>query len=219
MKINNQNKKEAVVALNGNITGKVEKYQHLFTDENLTFIAADGGALFLDKIGIIPDIIIGDMDSLTTVQIENFKNKGAAVIKYPVQKDETDGELALNYCIENELKQVYLVGCQGGRFDQQLANIFLLEYGFENNISAVIKEPELEAGIISDYQEFNQLKQHRLSLLPLSREVEGVTIKGCKYNVSDINLLRYKTRGISNKILQKKAQVKIKKGLLLYIIN
>lgn len=219
MQPQNNYKREAVVALNGSILAKVEKYQNLFAYKKLTFIAADGGALFLNKINIVPDVIIGDMDSLTTAQIENFKNKEVDIIKYPVQKDETDGELALNYCIENEFQKVFLIGSQGGRFDQQLANIFLLEYGFENNISAVIKEPGLEAGIINDYHIFNQLQEHRLSLLPLSREVKGVTIKGCKYNVSDIDLLRYKTRGISNKILQNNAEVKIKKGLLLYIIN
>jgi len=56
-------------------------------------------------------------------------------------------------------------------------------------------------------------------LVPLDEKVSGVTITGCKYLLEAGNLLRYKTRGISNLIEQEKAVVTIEKGLLLYVLN
>jgi len=106
----------------------------------------------------------------------------------------------------------------GGRFDQQLANVFLLEYAYHSKLRAMIKEPGLELGIIDQEKVFMNQKGAHLSLLPLKDKVEGVSINGCKYGLDQTSLLRYKTRGISNLIISNKASVSIEKGLLLYFL-
>ena len=212
-------KNKAIIALNGELKGDREEFKKLIGEKDIFFIAADGGALFLESIGFLPDVIIGDFDSLTEAQYQRYEKLGAKIIKYPVEKDETDGELALQYCKERGFNNIIIIGFAGGRLDQQLANIFLLEYAFRNGITAFIKEPGLVMGIIDREKVFFQKIGAGLSLIPLDEKVTGVTVTGCKYLLESGSLLRYKTRGISNIIAQEKAVITVKKGLLLYILN
>ncbi len=210
---------KAVVALNGELKGDREEFKKLIGEKDIFFIAADGGALFLESIGFLPDVIIGDFDSLTKEQYKHYEKLGAKIIKYPVEKDETDGELALQYCRERGFINIIIIGFTGGRLDQQLANIFLLEYAFRNGITAFIKEPGLEMGIIDREKVFFQKTGAGLSLIPLDEKVTGITVTGCRYLLESGSLLRYKTRGISNIIEQEKAVITVEKGLLLYVLN
>jgi len=210
---------KAVIALNGELKGNKEAYKKLIQGEDVLFVAADGGALLLESIGFFPDVIIGDFDSLTKVQVQRYEKMGAKILKYPDEKDETDGELALQYCRERGFNHIIIIGSAGGRLDQQLANIFLLEYAFRNGITAFIKEPGLEMGIIEREKVFFQKIGAELSLIPLDEKVTGVTITGCKYLLEARSLLRYKTRGISNIIEQEEAVITVEKGLLLYVLN
>lgn len=212
-------KNKTVVVLNGELKDDREEYKKLIGEKDIFFIAADGGALFLESIGFLPDVIIGDFDSLTEVQYQRYEKLGAKIIKYPVEKDETDGELALQYCRERGFNNIIIIGFAGGRLDHQLANIFLLEYAFRNGITAFIKEPGLEMGIIDREKVFFRKIDAGLSLIPLDEEVVGVTVTGCKYLLESGSLLRYKTRGISNIIVQEKAVITVRKGLLLYVLN
>ncbi len=210
---------KAVVALNGELKGNKEEYKKLIGEKDVQFVAADGGALLLESIGFLPDVIIGDFDSLTDLQCQYYKKMGARIIKYTVEKDETDGELALQYCRESGFDNIIIIGFAGGRLDQQLANIFLLEYAFRNGMTAFIKEPGLEMGIIEKEKVFFKKIGAGLSLIPLDEEISGVTITGCKYLLEAGNLLRYKTRGISNIIEHERAVITVEKGLLLYVLN
>ena len=211
--------KTAVIALNGNLHAEKNEYKKFLRNLDATFIAADGGALLLEKIGLNADIILGDLDSLDKRDIERFKNKKIDIIKYPVEKNETDGELAINYCIKNDYDKVILIFALGGRFDQQFANIFLLEYAKKNNLKAEIREAFLEIALVDGNKTFNDKKEWGLSLLPLDKKVENVSIKGCKYSLDSFDLLRNKTRGISNVICKDKARISHEKGELLYILN
>jgi len=210
---------KVVVALNGELKGNKEGYKKLIGGKDVFFIAADGGALLLESIGFLPDVIIGDFDSLTKAQYQRYEKLGAKIVKCPVEKDETDGELALQYCQERGFNNIVIIGFAGGRLDQQLANIFLLEYAFRNGMAAFIKEPGLEMGIIERGKIFFRKIGAGLSLIPLDEKVSGVTITGCKYLLEAGSLLRYKTRGISNIIEQEKAVITVERGLLLYILN
>ena len=210
---------KVVVVLNGELKGNKEEYKKLIGEEDVFFVAADGGALLLESIGFLPDVIIGDFDSLTDLQCQHYKKMEVEIIKYPVEKDETDGELALQYCRERGLDNIIIIGFAGGRLDQQLANIFLLEYAFRNGMTALVREPGLEMGIIEKEKIFFQKIGAGLSLIPLDEKVSGVTITGCKYLLEAGNLLRYKTRGISNIIEQEKAVITVEKGLLLYVLD
>lgn len=211
------NKKKAVIALNGHLKGKPNNYLGLFNKKKYTFIAADGGVLFLEKIGIVPDILIGDFDSISQEKLAFYLQQNVEIKEYPVEKDETDGELAINYCLENDFNDIIIIGSRGGRLDQELANIFLLEYAYRNGLNLLLKEPGLEMGIVKEKIKFFNCEGQYLSLIPLSEKVEGVSIKGCKYRLENDTLLRYKTRGISNIIIENLAEVTVKEGIIIYL--
>lgn len=210
--------KRVILALNGELTGTPQEYHFIFKKENI-YIGADGGTHLLTELGLSPNIIIGDFDSLTEKEIQKFHQEGVDIYKYPVEKDETDGELAIDYCHDNGLKSIIIIGSTGGRIDQQLANIFLLEYAQRKGLNAIIKEPGLEMGLIEKNKMFVDKQGYTLSLLPLSKRVSGVYIKGCKFLLEGETLFRYKTRGISNYILKGTAEIRIKSGRLLYILK
>jgi thiamine pyrophosphokinase len=209
----------AVVILNGELRGEIKEYKDIIDKYGAMLIAADGGALFLDKLAYKPDIIIGDMDSIGEELLLRFSMMGIKIIKFPVEKNETDGELALNYCRENKYHNITIIGSQGGRLDQQFANIFLLEYAVINGMNATIREPGIEIGIIKNNKVFKSKTGFKLSLIPLDIEVNGVSISGCKYNLISTKLMRYRSRGISNLIENERAVISVNDGLLLYILR
>lgn len=210
--------RRAFLALNGKMQGTPADYMCLVKPD-MVRIAADGGALLLEKANLKPDIIIGDLDSLTEGKVATYRERGTEIIRHPVEKDETDAELALDLCRERGLDNVVVTGTLGGRFDQQLANVFLLENARRLGLTVVIREPGLKAGLVEKKQVFSGLAGAGLSLLPLSRTVSGVSITGCKYTVENVTLKRWKTRGISNLITSGRAEVHSGEGLLLYIIR
>ena len=211
--------KTVVIALNGRLRGSKQDYQKLFdeVDDNLYFIAADGGALFLEQLEISPDLIIGDLDSLSKEDINQFRQQKIKINKFPEQKDKTDGELVIDYCQQNKVQDSIIIGATGGRFDQQVGHVSLLEYAHKIGVKTIIKEPGLEMGIIYNNKILNKKKNCILSLIPITEKVRGVEISGCKYNLEGEILYRYRSRGISNYIEQNKAEVKITSGLLLYV--
>jgi len=209
--------KQVVIALNGQLQGSVDAYIPIIKKKESTFIAADGGVLLFEKLGVTPDLLLGDFDSITEKNISYYEKNNVEIVKYPREKDETDGELALKYCLENKLNNIVIIGAQGGRLDHQLGNIFLMEYADHHGLKAVIKDPGLEMGLIVQKKIFNNCEGEYLSLIPLSKQVSGVSTKGCKYPLNNDYLYRYKTRGISNLIIKEKAEVSIKEGLLIYL--
>ncbi len=211
---------EVVLALNGCLKkNKKEDYKKIIKGEKVRYIAADGGAKLLEELGYTPEVIIGDLDSLTGGQLEYFQKRGVEIISYPREKDETDGELALQYCKEKGWNEIIIIGFEGGRLDQRLANIFLLEYAHKNGLKALLREPNLEMGLIEEEKIFLHKKGAMLSLLPLDQVVKGVEIFGCQYPLNAENLFRYKSRGISNIIEKERAIITIQSGLLLYILH
>lgn len=212
-------KKQALIAVNGELRGSKEEYRALFEQKDLTIIAVDGGLLLLEELDLFPHLILGDLDSLPQDKVEYYQEKGVEILPYPVEKDETDTELALDYCKRKAYTELFLIGARGGRIDQELANIFLLEYAWRQGLDLIIKEPGLEIGLINKNKKFYNHKDHYFSLVPLSERIQGVSLQGFQYPLADATLLRYKTRGISNKFVEASAKVIVDEGIALYIIQ
>ncbi len=209
----------AAIFLNGEIKSPAYYKNFLHKNSQFLLIAADGGADFFLQRGLSPDFIIGDLDSLQSEDIKYLQDKGSEIISFPREKDETDAELCLQFCQEKDICETVLFSALGGRIDQQLANIFLLEYALELNIACKILESDLEIGLIPDKKVFFERRGWHLSLLPVDYQVRNVNITGCKYNGEGIKMNRFLTRGISNKITSSRAEVKVGEGKLIYIIR
>ncbi len=209
--------KTACIALNGRIEEDLDFYLRELKGCEL-LLAANGGARLFKLLDLRMDLLIGDQDSLTEAEVDYWQERGAEIIEYPAAKDETDLELCLKHCAEMGAAGVKILAALGGRIDQLLANIYQLEYARETGMEAVILSPEMEIGLIQGDKLFQERQGCRLSLLALDREVSGLQITGCKYNVEHFLLKRRKTRGISNIIKDERAKISADRGSLLYVL-
>ncbi|MFW5789650.1 MAG: thiamine diphosphokinase [Bacillota bacterium] len=208
---------QAVVVLNGNFNSSDQFYKDIIIKSDI-LLAADGGARLYKDLGINPGYIIGDFDSLSETELDFWKKRKVTLEKYPVDKDKTDGELAIDYSHKLDCNKIIILGGLGGRFDQQLANIYLLEYSLNLGIEAFIKEENLEIGIIEESKEISGYKDWNLSLLPLDKNVRNISISGTKYDIEGLDLLRSYTRGISNRVVEDIFKITVGEGRLIYIL-
>ncbi len=180
-------------------------------------ICADSGAGHLYSIGIIPHVIIGDMDSLTAEMLEYFKERGCKIIRYPEAKDETDTQLALEYAFGMAPDEIYLFGAIGTRIDHTLANISLLVYGAKKGMNVRFIDEWCEASIVSRELVIDGEPGQTVSLLPFSDVVKGITLDGFEYPLKDGVMEVGRPYGISNRLTSKRGVISVSTGYLLVI--
>ncbi len=185
-------------------------------------IACDRGYEHAVSLGIAPDMIIGDYDSLSLDKIKkDLRNKGLSdtgVLKFPVKKDDSDTMLAIKHALEKGYDNIIVTCALGGRFDHTFANIQSMVYA---------KEHGADCRIISENERMHILKNgslvlkkrpgHSLSVFSLSNESRGVTIKGALYETEDITLTNTFPLGLSNVITASETSISVKEGTLLLV--
>jgi thiamine pyrophosphokinase len=181
-------------------------------------IAADGGARHCLALGLVPAVVIGDFDSLTPADLETLKALGAEIVQFPVRKDFTDLELALQHARSTGADEILILGALGERWDQTLANV-MLPAAF----------PDLNIRLVDGNQEFIYLRAGEtitvsgcpgdtLSLVPLGGDAQGITTDQLEYSLRGENLPLGSTRGVSNNLLTEEAQISLREGFLLCVV-
>ena len=181
-------------------------------------IAADSGAATALRLGHVPACVVGDFDSLDAQLVEQLRARGSQIISAPVEKDETDTELAVQLAIERGATYITLLGALGGdRFDHTIANVFLLA-GFDTPPIQIIDGPStcwllrgpghsIIEGQLGDL----------LSLFPLTGDATGIRTRGLYYPLNGETLRFGKPRGASNALTAERAEVSLEGGMLLVI--
>jgi thiamine pyrophosphokinase len=208
---------DVLIVLNGVFSENTQKYKNII-DQFDSIIAVDGGYKFLKKfVNREPDILIGDFDSIDrdSKLLNNFTGE---IFEFPSDKDKTDGELSVDYCVKNNLNNISFIGATGGRIDQQFGNILLLEYALDSDIEAEIIEPGLKIGLTDNKKKIDNKEGHTLSLFSVTDKVLIKSLLGCKYELEEYWLNRASSRGISNIINSKQAVIEVESGRLLYFI-
>ena len=206
--------KIAYLFLNGELRGS-KKFYLDFIEKNMGDIyCADGGANICYELGLTPKEIYGDLDSIKNEVKEFYQEKNIKFIKFQVEKDYTDSELILNE-IQNKYNVIYCIAGLGGSIDHELTNINLLDK-YSNLI--FISEKEKIFKIDSNYK-FNNMINTKISFVIFSDEVKGLTLKGFKYNIENLDIKKGEARCISNIILENEANLFIKSGSLLCVIK
>lgn len=180
-------------------------------------VAVDGGLAHLHRLGLKPDLIIGDLDSADPNQVETLRADGTVVQSYPADKNETDLELALDAAIKMNPASIWVAAALGGRIDQTLANLFLLTRPDMAGMDIRLVDGECEVFLIRSSYEIKGKAGQRVSLLPILGPVHGIQTEGLKYPLNNESLYPEKTRGISNELTGSSASVLIQQGLLLCI--
>jgi thiamine pyrophosphokinase len=207
----------AFIFANGDFKGSTNALKD-FKDDDL-IIAADGGAAHCLGIGLFPNVVIGDMDSIPPSEVEKLKSQNIRFITYAKYKDETDLELALKYAVNKGVDQIFFHGLLGGRLDQSLSNIFLLARDEWMNTDLIVFNGLDIAYLMRDGGNISLQGQpgDLVSLIPLSELVSGVSTDGLRWKLSESSLTLGTTLSISNEMLSFSARVKIGSGRLLLI--
>lgn len=180
-------------------------------------IAADGGLRHLRRLGLVPHLLIGDLDSVTAEDLAWAQANGAEVRRYPREKDETDLELALQAAVQTGRPAILLAAALGGRLDQTLGNLFLLLRPELAGLDARLEDGREEVFLIRGQAELVGRRGDVVSLLPLNGPAEGVVTRALQYPLRAETLYPHGTRGISNVMEGNTATVSLRAGLLVCI--
>ncbi len=207
----------AVIFANG-ILNYLSDVRAIMRSDDLV-IAADGGARHCLSLNITPSFVIGDLDSLCNDDLSVLQIAGAKIIRYPIKKDQTDLELALQLAIDMGANDIIVFGALGARWDMSIGNILLLTAPELIGATVRLIDGLQEVMLLRGGKEltFHGKKGDILSLVPLGQNACGVTLHGLEYPLKDDVLQFGATRGISNVLLAERATVCLKQGLLLCI--
>ena len=175
-------------------------------------IAADGGCAHLRRWGIVPDFVVGDMDSLAGDLPE-----GVPAARFSSEKDETDMELALHEGLRRGFRQFELLGACGGRPDHTMANVQLLVQAAQQGASAVLHMGGWHCTALCAPGNNSSLKlkgKGTVSIFAYGAQANGITITGMKYPLDGETLDGAIPRGTSNE-LDGKGEISLAEGTLL----
>ena len=209
----------AVVVLDGPLGGDAAITDLIAGADSV--VAADGGANRLADLGLAPDLVVGDLDSLDPARAEQLAAAGIPIQRHPRDKDLIDGELALLAALQGSPDRIVLLGLLGGqRPDMVLANQMLLFHPLLADrtpmamtagwtIFPVGREP-LELAVAPG---------KLLSLVPIDATTEGVDIDGVRWPLSGATLQRGQGRTLSNRIAAERIRVRCRIGRALLFLE
>ena len=180
-------------------------------------VCVDGGLRYLKSLGLRPHLLIGDLDSISAGEVLELEKEQVRIQRYPVEKDETDLELALLAVLKEGYRTMRLVAALGGRLDQTLGNLFLLTLPALSGCDIRMEDGVEEAFIIRARETILGQPGDIVSLLPLAGKVTGVVTQGLRYPLQAETLWFDRTRGISNVLLENQAVIEVGTGVLLAI--
>lgn len=193
----------------------------LFAHDEIIYIGADHGAISLLEAGITPHAAVGDFDSLTEDEWRLIQQQVQDVEGFQAEKNETDTELAILKAIEAQPNRIYITGVTGGRLDH-----------YESNLHTVyrlqIKYPTIPMYIVNTTNslQFLQAGEHRivndpyykyLSFYPFGGDVRNMTLRGVKYETTNLDIPIGSGRFTSNEIVSETATITFTEGICLMI--
>ena len=176
-------------------------------------LAADGGLAHVQKLGLTPNGIIGDFDSL------GFVPTGAEV--FPVEKDDTDAMLAARKGLELGFRNFLFYGSlDGPRLDHTIANFQTLQFLADRKATGYLIGKDYIATVVKDGSiRFPATAEGIISLFCLGPEAKGITLEGLKYTLDDASIHPGHPLGVSNHFIGKAAAITVKNGSLLVLYD
>ena len=182
-----------------------------------TVIAADGGLDRAAALGLEVDVLVGDLDSVSSAALARAESAGTRIVRHPVAKDATDLELALDEALALGARRVLVIASAGGRLDHLAASLLLLgaDRYAELELDALVGDALVH--VVRSARTLRGTPGELLTLLPLGGAAEGVTTSGLEYPLDGETLGPGSTRGVSNVFTSAEARVTLVEGILLAI--
>lgn len=187
-------------------------------------IAVDGGLMYCESLGVEPDLIVGDFDSITDSFVgaleEIEKRSPEKVVRLNTMKDDTDTMAALKIGIERGFEVFYMYGCGGGRLEHTIANIQSLIYLKDRDLKGYIMEGEGMTFVMrNESVSFKETMEGYVSLFALDPVIKGVTEKGLKYTLEKAELSYGFPLGVSNEFIGVQSEIAVDSGTALVVVN
>lgn len=192
-----------------------------------TVICADFGLNTAYRLEIPVQYFMGDFDSADPQILEAYRNGKVAGseacewVRYPKEKDYVDTQLVIEWILEQGALEIHILGATGGRLDHFLANVNILMLPLKKHVPAYIVDPQNRIRLMDETLRIKREEFYGkyLSLLPITTQVTGVTLKGLKYLIEDYTLEVGIARAISNEMDESSdmAQIQIKSGVLIVV--
>jgi thiamine pyrophosphokinase len=181
-------------------------------------IAADGGTRHLSALGHLPDVLIGDLDSVSPEVRREMEDGQTRVVTHDRAKEETDLELALRYAVvQYPQAPILIFATLGGRLDQTVANVMLLAHPAFRGRTIELVEPQQRAWLVESATRIHGRVGDIVSLIPLGGDVLVAETSGLRWPLSGERLLFGPARGISNEMTAELATLKLAAGRLLCV--
>lgn len=182
-------------------------------------IAADGGALALERIGRRPDLLVGDLDSIDAALLDRLVAAGVRVERHPTDKDASDTELGLEAAVASGATSVVLIGAtRGERLDHELANLLLLVDPAlaGRDVRAVHGATTVRVAFAGTRIALGR-PGDLVTLLPIGGDAIGVRTVGLRWELEGATLALGRSRGLSNEVVAADASVELERGTLLVV--
>ncbi|WRS26878.1 thiamine diphosphokinase [Oscillospiraceae bacterium MB08-C2-2] len=171
-------------------------------------LCADGGWAFCRKMGLVPDLLLGDFDSVDEMP------KDIPIMTFPVDKNYTDCMLAVEEGAKRGAQHFYLAGTLGGRLDHTLGNLQTLGWCTEKGFEARLDDGVTSVyGIVGGKLTLAPRENHYFSVVPLSGLCRGVTIRGGRFPLESYDLSFSDPRAISNEFAGSVVTVTVEDGI------
>lgn len=193
----------------------------LFAHEDVLYIGADHGAIALLEAGITPHAAVGDFDSMTKEEWLTVKENVQEIEGFQAEKNETDTELAILKALESSPTCIYVTGVTGGRLDHYESNlhtVYRMQKQFpQTPIYIINKTNRLQFLFAGTHQIVKNELYDYLSFYPFGEAVEKMTLRGVKYETTDLDIPIGSSRFTSNEIIEDFAKATFTKGTCLMI--
>lgn len=183
-------------------------------------IATDAAWARATARGVRVDRVIGDLDSLQESEVASLRRSGTPTDVYPRDKDRTDLEIAIDEALLLGPDRIVIYGALGGRTDQILANVFLLEKVARFGAQAELVSGQESVFLVDGERVLSEVSPgDGVSLLPISDSARGVTTWGLKYELAGETLERASSRGVSNEVVALPAGLRVEEGVLVVVLR
>jgi thiamine pyrophosphokinase len=191
-------------------------------DDAALVVAVDGGAAWLDAIGRAPNLLVGDLDSVSPELVRRLDGASIPIERHRPDKDSSDLELALASARSRGADEIVVLGAiGGGRLDHELANVLLVcaqsSVPGGARLQIVRGDTRLRALHGGSEMAIEAPRGALVTLLSVGDAAEGVTTRGLRYPLNDEPLEPGSSRGLSNVVAAHPASIRVRRGTLLVI--